>query len=242
MKKNKVDMAVICETWTKSSEREFDIKKEARRYDMYWYGHRRMHLHRHDHKGSGGLGILVRNDIEIIRFNRGKEGLCWIDVKKDGEAITVMALYVPSTTYSDQMNRRARTNKMMGQFQKEVLKKKKEKQRLVVAGDLNARIANAELMMNLQHERPTVVQRDNSDGKVNERGKQMLEICEITGLVMLNGLRAKAGWTWRNEQGLESVNDWICTTQEMLTHSSRVFEADEKDTTNMISSDHRPIY
>ena len=161
--------------------------------------------------------------------------------KKDGVKLTVMAIYLPPSTYDDKVSRKKRVTRMMKSLTKELLRRRQAGQRVILAGDLNARIADSCVTTDLQEENQTETWRVNSDKKNNERGKQMMEICEMTGLTMLNGLREEAEWT-RKEGAEESVIDWICTSAELTGQAGPVKVLDPDELKYTINSDHRMVW
>ena len=75
-----------------------------------WYGNNRKHIHKRAPKGSGGVGVFVRNELtdlfKIELLNDTMEGILWLSLisKSTTETLKVCVCYLPPANSSRQVN------------------------------------------------------------------------------------------------------------------------------------------
>jgi hypothetical protein len=88
------DIFTVCETFLKGSQ-------EPKIDGFTWIGNNRGHLHANAHRGSGGVGAFLKNELfdvcDITTLDKSVEDILWIKVKcKMSDYILCIAIcYLP---------------------------------------------------------------------------------------------------------------------------------------------------
>jgi hypothetical protein len=237
-----MDVVAIGEPWLKTDEQVRQVVRWADAGGWRWCDHRRLQFHEKEKKGSGGVALMVRIGVEVLRTEAAGEGVLWVTVKKEGVEFDVAAVYaVPLTKDGSRVEM---TKAVLDEFAQEVLRRRRRGRRVVAIGDLNARVGEGEVLVAIGSADQRVLQRRNVDRVVNPRGKAMVARCQMAGLVMLNGLVEQAEWTYENDSGAKkSVCDWVCVGEELLEMAGpvRVSAIDHKAVLQ-IKTDHYLVH
>ena len=156
--------------------------------------------------GSGGLAVLVRRGMGVpkVAKNKGSDEILWVEVDGLGGTIYIAVVYlVPkkSSRYGDNNGVRRELEEGIYEFRARGM--------VVVIGDVNSRIGECVPLEGADDGR----KRNNSDKKMNENGREWIQLMRRTGMVMLTGLYGRAEYTCYNYKG-NSVVDHICIDKE----------------------------
>ena len=191
------------------------------------------------HKGpkiSGGIGIFVKEDCEhLVQVlpNENQDSI-WVKIKKETcgepEDIIIGSFYVSpegkkgasSTDFFTSMN------KEMNLF--------KNKGVILVQGDLNARTGSEIDFVN--HDKSdeflgienlaNQCQRNSEDSKMNQMGKELLDLCKVNDLLIANGRKAGDlfGKFTSHQYNGSALNDYLLAPNSFLDKVSHFSVSD----------------
>ena len=144
--------------------------------------------------------------------DKGSDEILWVEIEGLGMKIYIAVVYlVPknSSRYGDNASVRRELEEGIYEF--------RERGMVVIIGDVNSRIGEC---MPLEG-RVEGKMRNNSDNKMNENGREWIQLMRRTGMVMLTGLYGRAEYTCYNYQG-NRVVDHICIDRENSYKVKRV--------------------
>ena len=151
--------------------------------------------------GSGGLAVLVRRGAGVPKLakEKGSDEILWVEIEGLERTIYVAVVYlVPrkSARYGGNEEVRRELEGDIVEFRGRGM--------VVVIGDVNSRIGE---YRPLEGAVKSNVRRSR-DKKMNENGREWIQMMRRTGMVILTGLYGKAEYTCYNAQG-NSVVDHI---------------------------------
>lgn len=178
-----------------------------------WYGHNRQTIHRKAPKGSGGVGILVKNwmfdEFEIKVIDKSVEGILGLQFtcKYSDYTFVVFTSYLPPE------------NSVWGRdasgFFAHILAQVylcSTCDDLYICGDLNSRIGN---LQDCDAELDDIPTRQNIDDTINQHGYTFREFLNDSRLCILNGRfeHEMDNFTSISTKG-KAVVDYICTPHD----------------------------
>ena len=214
-----VVVVAVQETWFKKQRNEDEMVQAVAGLGWRWFGARRKWQKRKDRKGSGGVGFLVHDSAGRVKVHSGSvNGVMWLELEAGGETTHVVNLYLvptdsPRTQHNDDAIREL-----------ERVMASTEGERRIVLGDWNARIGELSsfVFTGAEEERGDDVvleereyTRKSTDKKANQAGKQIVDIMNAQGLVVLNGLDAEMQSSQRGSIGW-SVVDCVATSPNVM--------------------------
>ena len=156
----------------------------------------RRHIHKKAKGASGGIGIFVKSHLrESVTVSHAVEHCVWVLIRnrnRDCPNINIGCVYIPpvDTSYCH-----PEITDYYSTLGKEILGKEKAG-RIILCGDFNARTGdltdyaetNNDLFVYHDHTtEPLKMQRFNPDKKVKSYGRELAELCQGSGLQILNG-------------------------------------------------------
>ena len=129
----KPDIMTLVETWLKGDE---EVVVEGYK----WFGHNRKHLHRNAVRGSGGVGVLVREEVlkhyQVEILDAEVEDMLWVKLNPGEEEqwLVLAVCYVPPESSS-----RGRSSEGYLQLLAEQVAMFGVLGPVVICGDFNAR-------------------------------------------------------------------------------------------------------
>ena len=114
-------------------------------FDGYtWFGNNRKDIHRKAPKGSGGVGVLIRNCVlnqfNVYETNTLNEGIIWVRLK-DKETLEILSFcvcYVPPSNSTRNVNVEEFLNVVMS----DVYVYQTDSALVLVCGDFNIRVGD----------------------------------------------------------------------------------------------------
>lgn len=121
----KIDICGVVETWFKDNGR--GLEEELKKSDFQWFGK--------DRKSSrcGGIGLLVRKNLQSKVINSSSENLMWLIVEPN--------LYV-AVVYLIPKDQTGVNNQTLHELQQDIVRWKDTGGKIVVMGDFNCRIGS----------------------------------------------------------------------------------------------------
>jgi len=200
-------------------------------------------------QGRNGVGIMFREDcadlstIKVYRFEEKEEGkiifqddrMIMITGKFKGEYMTIVSVYSPTNGSTDKakegfylrLQEWMRTNLSM-----------EYRNCLIVCGDFNARIGgNEDGRFN------GCCGRFNMNGKTNDNGERLLELCLDAELVVANTIKLprvkKNHGTWFHEPSKK----WFTIDHILVSKNfrKRIIECEVDNLVDRLWSDHKPV-
>ena len=156
-------------------------------------------------RSGGGVGILIKKDMEWEEVGSFAANVKWVFVKGLGY---VAGVYVPpSGSFS---NDPPFDDIIKDTTTRAAIFKEKGKGGVWVLGDFNARTGELPNRVCGYGE----VKRTSDDSVVTPRGKRLIEEMNRVGLWLINGYGAKAGSTFANSGGESCIDLVWCSAQE----------------------------
>ena len=187
--------------------------------DFKWFGQNRRNLHRNAKCGSGGVGILVRNDLlkyfNVDVLNSAYEGILWLkfECKLTNFCFSVCACYLPpeNSTYVcnhheffDTLSTNVYEYQKYGKF--------------YIVGDFNARCGETQDYIEGVDE---VEPREIIDYNRNSYGDTFLDFLVNINCCMLNGRQGSSNeFTYIEPRRGHSVVDYCLVPHEQLNESN----------------------
>ena len=178
-----------------------------------FYGHNSMSIYVNAPKGSGGVGIFVRNTLfeifDISVINRSNDGILGLALsnKVTPYKIAVFAAYLPPENSPWRRNATDFYSHLLGQIY--LLS---DVDTVVLAGDLNSRIGN---MSDTISDMDNIPKRNCLDTAVNSHGHIFLEFLNDSKMYVLNGRFRESdnSFTSVSSKG-KSIVDYICVPHD----------------------------
>ena len=141
-----------------------------------------------DIRGSVVVGLEVQEvwafsctvDGPTLLFRPVSERLCVLDVKLTNETVSIFSVYMPHADYPDED-----VDVVYTQLDLEVARSKNRKTKIVIAGDWNARVGQAQ-----DDDDDQLVGQANF-GQRNARGIQFVKWCTLHGYMVANTFSAE---------------------------------------------------
>jgi hypothetical protein len=183
-----------------------------------WFGNNRKLISRKAVRGSGGVGILVRDSVlkyfTVTVVEKGHDGILWIQLinKRNKETLGVCVCYLPpsnssredrSQDFFDTLKALVIQNGLQGKF--------------LICGDFNARCGY--LQDCVMEECSVGGNRDVIDSTVNSAGRSFIEFLQTMELCMLNGRFGQANYTSVSSKGM-AVVDYAIVPCQYFSHCS----------------------
>ena len=180
-----------------------------------FYGHNRVNLHRRAKRGSGGVGIFVRNQLlntfTVSVLDDTVEDILWVKlIHRDNmpsDNIVLCVAYLPPSDSVRNNDPEAFYCSLLEQiyaFQNEG--------KLFVCGDFNSRVGDdSDYIEGVDDVRP----RDILDSTSNANGDLLIEFLVDCGLCMVNGRLGTNNYTHVSHRG-KSVVDYVFVPYEQL--------------------------
>ena len=155
---------------------------------------------------GGGVGIAVKKTLgRVERLEEYEDdGLLWLKLCVGGIDLFVAAVYlVPRTSdwYEGNLERKVRLIRGIQCY--------RQKGRVVVMGDMNARIGSLDVNIERECGEGVVsLYRESEDEKVTQDGRDLLEMMAAANMVVMNGLEGKMK-EMTCHKGRGSVVDWV---------------------------------
>ena len=191
----KLDVLDLAETFLREED-------EASVAGYVWYGRNREGCKR----ASGGVGILVRKELQSRLLSCQREGVVWMELKlREGKKVAVGVMYAnPEGVRTDE------TEDQFEEVQEEVGRLQEEGYEVVVMGDFNAHIG---LGMEQQP---------------NKNGWRLLNSVWAGELIIGNELpHCQGRWTWECEKK-RSVIDYILFSRGLAVEKMQIEDSDKK--------------
>ena len=243
--REEVGVVALVETWFNRKDHDVQMNKILDGTDWTWVGRRRRKQKRGDKKGSGGVGFLVRRAVGkvIIGKDRGCNGLAWIKIDNAGTITNCIVTYfVPATSPRFDHN-----DKLTLEFEK--LMAELDGERNMVAGDWNGRIGElpSVIFKPMGHEvdesdgdvgTEEVYERQSRDKEMNKQGKDILDLMNAAGIVVMNGVGGREMQFTQTDRGCTMVN-YVGITENLIADGEGAWAVDGSDLA--IGSDHRMV-
>ena len=173
------------------------------------------------------MGILLHSRWTHVLLRPVSERLCVLDVKLTSETVSIFSVYMPHAEYPDED-----VDVVYTQLDLEVARSKNRKTKIVIAGDWNARVGQA------QDDDDDQLVGQSNFGHRNERGTQFVKWCTLHGYMITNTFSAETDqmWTYQNGRHQHQL-DYIILSRNLkarFTSSEVLCDVD-------IGSDHRPV-
>ena len=161
---------------------------------------------------SGGVAVLVKKGVTWSVMKKGVHGnLLWIETKKmiTNKSVFVAVVYLPPRQSPFEED----VDGIRDQLMTDVMKYRKNGE-IIVLGDMNSRVGSLSNMIADREYR-----RRSEDDRVDSRGRRLLELLNMNGIVVLNGVKETAKCTFIKVGGRgRSVIDYIMVSESLLTH------------------------
>ena len=206
-----LDIICLCETFLRNND---SINIEGYR----WFGNNRKTISRRAIRGSGGVGILVKESLfdsfSIDVVDKKYEDILWIACTQIGNpenTLYVCVCYLPPVGSS-------RGDKLQEVF--DILRSQilhfQDKGEIMICGDFNARIGH--LNEYLDRKTEVLPQREVLDNKINTHGRQLVDFLRDNNMIVLNGRgsKEKDDFTLLSTTG-KSVVDYVIIQAEYFT-------------------------
>ena len=198
----KLDLICLYETFLRNSE---NISIPGYK----WFGNNRAHISKRANRGSGGVGILVKDSMfqkfSITCVDRQHEDILWVsftNIDNPDHVFYVCVCYLPPAASS----RGDKSHEFFDILRTQMLRYQ-DVGEIIICGDLNARIGN----LNQSPEEDTVLpSRQIIDKVINSHGKQLVDFLKDCGMITLNGrfLNEEDNFTVLSPLG-KSVVDYV---------------------------------
>ena len=155
-----------------------------------WFGNNRKSLSKRACRGSGGVGILVRNNVltnyDIAVLSNKFEGILFVQLihKTSRKSIGICVCYLPPASSS-----RGDHSQDFFDSLKSIVIENYHIENFLICGDLNARCGNAQEASVLHF----IPKRTSVDTVINQVGKELLSTLDTLDMCMLNG-RFSPSW------------------------------------------------
>ncbi|XP_071136614.1 uncharacterized protein [Mytilus edulis] len=198
------DIIGVCET--------FLIGKNKINIDGYhFYGNNRKINHKKAKRGSGGVGVFVKDIIEqqykIEVLDESIEDILWVKLTNEHETFCICVCYLPpkgSTLTNDPEQFYSDLTRQVYMYQ--------NLGKLYIVGDFNSRCSDTSDFIEGVDEIPS---RETIDQGSNANGDLLIDFLVDCNICMINGRKGKQDLTCISKRG-KSVVDYIFTTHENL--------------------------
>ena len=206
------DVVCLVETWLKGGD---VVGFEG----YHWFGSNRGNLSRRAVRGSGGVGVMVKNSfcenwlIEIVDVTL--EDVIWVKFQhEESDCVVFVAVcYIPPVGSSrdvDVAERLLLLEEQTQRFQAEG--------QVILCGDFNARCGGLTDVYDETMERCCV------DMVRNEQGEMLVECMKNTGLCFVNGRQGADEFTCISSKGRSVVDYCLVSLEELASVENFVIE------------------
>jgi hypothetical protein len=181
----KIDICGVVETWFKDNGRA--LEEELKNSDFQWFGKDRKHRH------CGGIGFLVRKNLQTKVINSSSENIMWISVHPN--------IYV-AVVYLIPIDKTGVNKETLHELQQDILRLKEIGGKVVVLGDFNCRIGSRSNFLGGDSSDDTKmleVARSSEDRVISSQGQNLLDRLNAVGMIVVNGIREKARFTFQGK-------------------------------------------
>ena len=175
-------------------------------------------MKRGDH-GSGGVTIMVDESLKCREVRRSKnEDLLWICIECETEKWFVGGVYLVPPSAS----RRRKADELVEEVGRDVARFCLEGQ-VILAGDWNCKIGHLESVG-----QGDVFERKSVSEKVDSRGKRIIELLNMSDMVVLNGVQGtRAQYTCKGVRG-DGI-DYVAVSCALVERTSQLEYGCEKE-------------
>ena len=222
-----IDVCAVAEHWRGEKERmrgELGVKESAEEKmetehllgDGFWWGQQ-------VRKGGtrGGVGLAVKRGIGKIErlIEYEDEGLMWVCIERGERKLFVASVYfVPASSdwYAGNVHRRVRLAQGIARYE--------QQGRVVVMGDMNARIGCMSVMLQGEEEGAVVeLYRQSEDTAITADGRRLLAMFSGMNMVVMNGVGGEGGQMTCEKKKGSSVVDWAVVPKVCMHEFSAVW-------------------
>lgn len=185
-------------------------------YDYKWIAFNRSHIHINAPKGSGGVGLLVKNwlyrtyNVDII--DKSFEGILGVQFhdKENDFTLVVYSVYLPPENSPRGRDASTFFSHLLTQ-----LYSHHDADAVIICGDFNARIGNTNDANDCIDNIPN---RGSMDNIQNQHGKSFLEFLNDSRCCVLNGRTGEHSnrYTSLSPRG-HSIVDYVCVPHDIYT-------------------------
>ena len=235
-----LQVLALTETWIRNDDEDRMVTEQMRAKGWRWIGRHRK-IDRKAKRGSGGVGIMVKQDKaaeeadRVVRIiGQDEEDILWVQAKIAGRRIRIGVFYLaPQGTTSGRGNRADKF--LLGLTENQI----EMNRNTILLGDFNARVGQG--VQNLLDDgEDWNVSYESIDEVISTRGKRMLQVCQELNMVIATGTRGKASrFTCETTNGA-SIVDHICMSRDVwsITRSVGVVESLLAE---VVDSDHNMV-
>jgi hypothetical protein len=186
-----------------------------------WLGHNRTHLHRNAPKGSGGVGLLIKNwiceeyDVNVI--DKSYDGILVVQfINKVTEYnFVIFSCYLPPENSNWGRDAQSFFSHILTQIYGN-----SDSDSIFILADFNARIGS---LSDILDDTDNIPQRNVIDKSINQHGHDFLEFLNDAKFCVLNGrMNGSDNFTSVSRKG-RSVVDYICIPHDIF-HLCSSFE------------------
>ena len=169
-------------------------------------------MKRGDH-GSGGVSIMVEESLKCRVMRKSElEDSMWICVEFENERVFVGGVYLVPPSSS----RARKADELVEEIGRDVARFNLAGQ-VILVGDWNCKIGTME---SIAQER--VFLRKSVSESVDRRGKRMIELLNLSDVVVLNGVQeANAQYTCKAARG-DGINDYVAISCALVERTSEL--------------------
>ena len=177
------------------------------------------------------MAVFVRRWVRIpkVAKEKGSEEILWVELEG-----TVTKIYVAVVYFVQKESTRYEANADVRMELEEDIIEFRSRGMVVLIGDVNSRIGECMPQEGVREGK----KRKNKDKKINENGREWIQMMRRTGMLMLTGLYGTADFTCYNVQG-NSVVDHICIDREN-SYKVRGIES-KREVMGRINTDHSMV-
>ena len=137
-------------------------------------------------RGTRGVGILLHSRWAHVLFRPVSERLCVLDVKLTNETVSIFSVYMPHADNPDED-----VDVVYAQLDVEVARSKNRKTKIVIAGDWNVRVGQAQ-----DDDDDDQLVGQTNFGHRSKRGTQFVKWCTLHGYMVANTFSAETDQMW----------------------------------------------
>ena len=197
----KPDILALVETWLKGRE---EIVVDGYK----WFGCNRHTLHRKAVRGSGGVGVLIREEVlkeyTVEVLDSDVEGILWLRLSKerDEESLVLAVCYIPPESSSREVG----VEEILQSLGEQVAKFRSHGP-MILCGDFNARCGRLDVECEGMPSRKVI------DEVKNSQGEEFVDFLRSVNMGVVNGRKGKDAFTCVSNRG-RSVVDYCVVGAE----------------------------
>ena len=197
------DVVAVVESWLKGED---ELVVEGYK----WLGNNRRNLHKNAVRGSGGVGILVREEVlkhcSVGILDSSVEDVLWVQFSwgKEEQALVLAVCYIPPESSS-----RGKGAEETLQALAEGVAKYGPIGPLVICGDFNARLGE------MEEEIDGIPRRKIIDRVKNCQGEGFVDFLRSTEMCVVNGRKGRDAFTCVSGRGGSVVDYCVVEAEEL---------------------------